>query len=283
MPATIRSYLLAALAPLFWSSNFILGRALHQTIPPIALSFWRWTLALALVLPFALPRLRHQWGLVRRHWRVLSLLAVLGVTSFNTLVYIGLQTTTATNAVLMVSATPVLIVLLSQLLLRQITGPPVDVRDGLSPQAAMRLGNTAPLTSVYERQSGSAAVKFAAEQPSPPAHVSCARRNKCQLVSGWAVAGPYADPLVTAVLPIAPMIATIITKHRSRFLPSADLSPAESPAWLMGYGACPPAKRIQSPFADGPKGPTSYCQHPGAFRCDASVPNAESRPPRFGV
>ena len=123
VPNPVGPYLLAALAPLFWSSNFILGRALNQTIPPIALSFWRWAVALLIVLPFALPRLRGRWGLVRRHWVVLSLLAVLGVTNFNTFVYVGLQTTTATNAVLLVSTTPVLIVLLSFLLLGQRVSP----------------------------------------------------------------------------------------------------------------------------------------------------------------
>jgi drug/metabolite transporter (DMT)-like permease len=123
VPNPVGPYLLAALAPLFWSGNFILGRALNQTIPPIALSFWRWAAALLIVLPFALPRLRSQWGLVRRHWVVLSLLAVLGVTNFNTFVYLGLQTTTATNAVLLVSRTPVLMVFLSFLLLRQRVSP----------------------------------------------------------------------------------------------------------------------------------------------------------------
>jgi len=116
-------YLLAALAPLYWSSNFILGRALNRTIPPIAPSFWRWALALPIVLPFALPRPRGQWGLVRRHWVVLSLLGMLGVTNFNTFVDVGLQTTTATNAVLLVSTTPVRILLLSFLLLRQRISP----------------------------------------------------------------------------------------------------------------------------------------------------------------
>jgi drug/metabolite transporter (DMT)-like permease len=123
VPSPISPYLPAALAPLFWSGNFILGRALHQTIPPIALSFWRWALALLIVLPFALPRLGGQWAVVRRHWAALSLLAVLGVTNFNTFVYLGLRTTTATNAVLLVSTTPVLIVLLSFLLLRQRISP----------------------------------------------------------------------------------------------------------------------------------------------------------------
>ena len=123
MPNLVSPYLLASLAPLFWSGNFILGRALNQTIPPIALSFWRWALALLILLPFALPRLRGQWGLIRGHWLILSVLAVLGVTNFNTFVYLGLQTTTATNAVLLVSTTPVLIVTLSYLLLGQRVTP----------------------------------------------------------------------------------------------------------------------------------------------------------------
>jgi len=122
VPLSPTPYLVASLAPLFWSGNFILGRALNETIPPIALSFWRWTLALLIVLPLALPRLRGQWGLVGRHWAALAALAVLGVTNFNTFVYLGLQTTTATNAVLLVSITPVLIAVFSFVLLRQPIG-----------------------------------------------------------------------------------------------------------------------------------------------------------------
>lgn len=116
-------YLLATLAALFWSGNFILGRALGGTIPPIALSFWRWALALAILLPFTLPRVRHQVALIRRHWGILALLGVLGVTNFNTFAYLGLTTTTATNAVLLQSTTPVLIVGLSFALLGDTVRP----------------------------------------------------------------------------------------------------------------------------------------------------------------
>lgn len=112
-------YLLLVLTTLFWSSNFVLGRAVHGQVPPIALSFWRWAGALAILLPFCWRRLHCQGPLLRRHWPTLLLLAVLGVTNFNTFVYLGLQYTTATNAVLMVSTTPVLIVALSFVLLRQ--------------------------------------------------------------------------------------------------------------------------------------------------------------------
>jgi drug/metabolite transporter (DMT)-like permease len=114
---------LAALPPLFWAGNFVLGRALHTEIPPLALSFWRWVLALLILLPFAYPRVRHQWGLLRQRWPVLALFALLAVTNYNTFAYVGLQSTTATNGVLLTSATPVLILGLSWMLLGQRVQP----------------------------------------------------------------------------------------------------------------------------------------------------------------
>lgn len=109
--------LLAALPPLFWAGNFVLARALHAEIPPLALAFWRWLLALLILLPLCHRRLAAQWGLLRAGWRSLSLLALLGVSGYNSLAYIGLQTTTATNAVLLTSTTSVLILGLSWVLL----------------------------------------------------------------------------------------------------------------------------------------------------------------------
>ena len=112
-------YLLLVLTTLFWSGNFVLGRAVHTVFSPFTLSFWRWAVALAILLPFVWGSLSEQRALLRRHGPILLLLSVLGVVNFNTFVYIGLQSTTATNAVIMLSITPVLIVALSFLLLRQ--------------------------------------------------------------------------------------------------------------------------------------------------------------------
>lgn len=111
-------YVLLILTTLFWSGNFVLGRAVHLAFPPIALSFWRWMVAMMILLPFAWSRLRPHWPLLRDHWKILTLLSILGVVNFNTFVYTGLQSTTATNAVLLVSTTPVIIVALSFALLR---------------------------------------------------------------------------------------------------------------------------------------------------------------------
>jgi drug/metabolite transporter (DMT)-like permease len=102
-------YLLLVAATLLWSGNFVLGRAVHGRIPPVALAFWRWAVALAVLLAISAPRVRAQWPALRRHWRVLVPLGILGVGNFNTMVYLGLQETTATNAVLLNSACPAFI------------------------------------------------------------------------------------------------------------------------------------------------------------------------------
>jgi drug/metabolite transporter (DMT)-like permease len=109
-------YLLLVLTTLFWSGNFVLGRAVKASIPPVGLAFWRWAVALAILLPFAAPHLRAQLPLLRRHWRQLTVYGILGVTCFNTFVYIGLHSTTATNALLVNSIIPVVIVVLSRVL-----------------------------------------------------------------------------------------------------------------------------------------------------------------------
>lgn len=112
-------YLLLILATLFWSGNFVLGRAVRADVPPIGLAFWRWCGGSILVLGFAWPYLKRDWVLIWRHWKMILLLSILGVATFNTLVYTGLQFTTAINALLMQSTMPVLIVLMSYLLFRE--------------------------------------------------------------------------------------------------------------------------------------------------------------------
>lgn len=114
-----RPYLLLTLAVLFWAGNFIVGRAFHADIPPIALAFWRWVGAALLITAPALKHLRADMATLLTSWRVLLLLALAGVATFNTLVYSGLQYTQAINAFLLQSLMPVLIVLLSFLLFRE--------------------------------------------------------------------------------------------------------------------------------------------------------------------
>jgi drug/metabolite transporter (DMT)-like permease len=88
---------------------------MHADIPPLALSFWRWTLALAILCFFGVKRLLDQRELALKHRRYIIVQGLLGVTGFNTLIYLAMQTTTAINAVLVNSSIPVLIVIISRL------------------------------------------------------------------------------------------------------------------------------------------------------------------------
>ena len=112
-------YLLLALTSLFWAANWVVGRAMRHDIPPVAMGFWRWTLALALMLPFTAGELKRKWSVVRANWLTLTLLGCLGAVAFNTLIYVGLQYTAATNGVLFNSISPILIILLSWLISRE--------------------------------------------------------------------------------------------------------------------------------------------------------------------
>lgn len=106
-------YLLLTLTALFWSGNFVLARAVHTDIPPLALSFWRWVIAFFILLPFVIKPLKQQWPLLKGQWGRVVLLALTGISGFNSLVYLGMQYTNATNALLINAFIPVLTILLS--------------------------------------------------------------------------------------------------------------------------------------------------------------------------
>jgi drug/metabolite transporter (DMT)-like permease len=118
--------------PLFWAGNFIVGRAMNGAVPPMALSFWRWVIALAGLMPFARAAMRRDLPQYWRHrWRVLGV-SLTGVFAFNSLVYLGLRTTTASNALLLNSLIPILVVLFGAVFYRQRLRPLQGLGLGLS-------------------------------------------------------------------------------------------------------------------------------------------------------
>jgi drug/metabolite transporter (DMT)-like permease len=107
------------LPPLLWAGNYIVGRAMRGAMPPMTLSLGRWMIAIVCLLPFAVGAIRRDG---RRYWahRYLVLgTSATGVAAFNSLVYMGLHTTTASNAMLLNSLSPLLIVLFGALFYRQ--------------------------------------------------------------------------------------------------------------------------------------------------------------------
>lgn len=111
-------YILLVLAVLFWSGNFVFGRLVSSSIEPTELSFYRWFFVLVLLLPYMLINIKRLTKALRKDFLLLFFLGAVGVAGFNTFLYYGLQTTTAINALLINSAIPIMIVVLSGIILK---------------------------------------------------------------------------------------------------------------------------------------------------------------------
>lgn len=102
----------------FWSGNYILGRmTVSSGIDPFSISFLRWSLACLLILPFAYKKLWLEKHIIAKNWPLLVLFGWLGICNYNLFLYIGLSSTTVTNAVLLNSIMPVMILIAARLLL----------------------------------------------------------------------------------------------------------------------------------------------------------------------
>ena len=84
---TVTGYLFALLATVVWSGNFVVARSLAGALSPVELSFWRWSIAFLTILPFAARSLLRSLPLVRGTWGKVILMALLGITCFNTFIY----------------------------------------------------------------------------------------------------------------------------------------------------------------------------------------------------
>jgi len=94
------------IAVLCWSGNALVGRAFHDSIPPLSLSFWRWVLATSLLLPFVAKGIwTHRAALRAAGWR-LPVLAAMGIASYNSLLYTAAQSTEAINLTLVNTCLP---------------------------------------------------------------------------------------------------------------------------------------------------------------------------------
>jgi drug/metabolite transporter (DMT)-like permease len=103
------AYLLLIMTMLFWAGNSVVARGAHELVPALTLAWLRWTIAAAIILPFAWPRLKRDLPVIRTHWPILVLLGTLGNGSFVSLYYTGLSKTTAINSLIINSAVPILI------------------------------------------------------------------------------------------------------------------------------------------------------------------------------
>jgi drug/metabolite transporter (DMT)-like permease len=112
----LAGYLCAVAATIFWSGNFIVARELNDSVAPVSLAFGRWLVAVLVLSPFAIKSLITEWACVKENLVYLSITAFTGVTLFNTLLYMGGQTTSALNLALISITSPIFIVIFARIL-----------------------------------------------------------------------------------------------------------------------------------------------------------------------
>jgi drug/metabolite transporter (DMT)-like permease len=110
-------YLLLSITALCWAGNAIVGRLAAGHIPPVTLSFLRWSLAFLIVLPIAWNHLKRDWAAIRSRLGIMIVLSIAGIGVFNTLQYWALEYTQALNTLLLQSAGPLFVAVWSLVLL----------------------------------------------------------------------------------------------------------------------------------------------------------------------
>src|ERR1700709_2599094 len=110
-------YLLLSITALCWAGNAIVGRLAAGHIPPVTLSFLRWTAAFLIILPFAWKHLARDWSAIRGRLGTMIVLSVTGISAFNTLQYWALEHTQALNTLRLQWAGPLFVAVWSLILL----------------------------------------------------------------------------------------------------------------------------------------------------------------------
>ena len=118
MSTSLKAAIFLCFASLFWSGNFVIGRfsSLENIVSPLSLAFYRWVIAFLILTPFCLQKAVKELPLLKKQPGMIFLIILTGPTLFNTLVYLGLTATTVINSLLIISTTPMLIILLNKLL-----------------------------------------------------------------------------------------------------------------------------------------------------------------------
>ena len=132
------AYAALTLTAFLLACNHIIGRAVHDDIPPVGLSFWRWVVGSLVLLPFVLRHGAGRWRIYRRHWRAFAVLGFFMIGS-TTLVLIALNLTSAINVSLINALQPTLTVLFAWLFLKEVlsTGRIAGIVCGVAGVAVM--------------------------------------------------------------------------------------------------------------------------------------------------
>ncbi len=117
--ATIEALLYALLATLIWSGNYTISKAVNKIIPPVHLAFYRWTLAACIITCIGYKPLVQHWHLIKKHIVFITISSIIGVSTYNTLIYYGAHTSTPMNLSLIGATSPFTTFILAAIFLKE--------------------------------------------------------------------------------------------------------------------------------------------------------------------
>src|SRR5450432_1722944 len=90
----------AVIATIIWSGNFIIARGVYKQVPPVSLAFYRWSLASVIIFFLGYKKFIAEKTYVFKNRKYFFWAALMGITLFNTFIYVAGHTTSAINLAL---------------------------------------------------------------------------------------------------------------------------------------------------------------------------------------
>lgn len=113
-----KAYFYPLFAILFWAGNVVVSKMASHAISPVAITFYRLVLALAVMSTFVLIPVWNNRHTIKQYWKQLALGGFLSVSLFQFLSYQAASTTTATNMAIVTALIPLLTMILSSVMLK---------------------------------------------------------------------------------------------------------------------------------------------------------------------
>ena len=109
----LKGYLLAFFTIMMWSLNLIYSSHLAGALTPVQISFYRWFIASIIMLPFFFKNLQTDWQNLKKHWPLIFIMALSGISGINYFIYHAGYTASPTNMALISILGPIFLIILS--------------------------------------------------------------------------------------------------------------------------------------------------------------------------
>lgn len=109
----LKGYLLAFFTIMMWSLNLIYSSHLAGALTPVQISFYRWFIASIIMLPFFFKNLQTDWQNLKKHWLLIFIMALSGISGINYFIYHAGYTSSPTNMALISILGPIFLIILS--------------------------------------------------------------------------------------------------------------------------------------------------------------------------